>query len=106
MSLSPDDRSAIEALAFDPDATIGFHEILGCLVWSDEMPPEVTNDGLAYLRDLLAIRGAIHRGEEADLATWNLARMTGLRWNGFERLVLTPQQRALLAHYLADDSEL
>lgn len=104
--LSPADRAAIEGLPLDPDASIGFHELLGCLVWSDEIPDGLTNEGHAYLRELLGIRGAIHRGEDADLATWNLARMTGLRWNGFGRLELTTQQRALLAHYLADDSEL
>ncbi|HJP90211.1 MAG TPA: hypothetical protein VJ850_14345 [Candidatus Limnocylindrales bacterium] len=106
MTLPPADRAAIEAIPFDPDATIAFHELLGCLVWSDEVPDSLTNDGHAFLRELLGIRGAVHRGEDADLASWNLARMTGLRWNGFERLVPTDQQRALLAHYLADDSEL
>jgi hypothetical protein len=106
VTLSPRDRAAIEGLRFDPAATIGFHEILGCLVWSDEVPEGLTNDGHAYLRDLLAIRGAIHRGEPADVDAWNVARMTGLRWNGFDRLVLTAQQQALLAHHLADDTEL
>ena len=106
MSLSPSDRASIEAAAFDPEATIAFHEILGCLVWSDEIPDELTNDGHAYLRELLGIRGALHRGEDADLATWNLARMTGLRWNGFERLVLTEHERDVLARYLLDDTEI
>ncbi|HET7181976.1 MAG TPA: hypothetical protein VFI15_07060 [Candidatus Limnocylindrales bacterium] len=106
MTLSPRDRAAIQAVPLDPDATIAFHEILGCLGWSDEVPDDLTNDGHAYLRDLLAIRGAIHRGEPADLEPWNIARMTGLRWNGFDRLVLTPRQQALLAHHLADDTEL
>ena len=106
MSLPPQDRSAIEALPFDPDATIAFHAILGCLVWSDELPDDLTSEGLAYLRELLGIRGAIHRGEPADLDTWNLARMTGLRWTGFQRLVLTADQQDVLARYQADDSEL
>ena len=106
MSLSPDDRAAVEALPFDPSAEVMYHEILGCLVWSDELPDDITSDGLSYLRDLLGIRGAIHRGEDADLDTWNLARMTGLRWNGFQRLVLTEEQRAALDRYRNDDREL
>ena len=106
MTLSPADRAALEGVPFDPDATIAFHELLGCLVWSDEVPDGLTNDGHEFVRELLGIRGAIHRGEDPDLGAWNLARMTGLRWNGFQRLVLTPQQQALLAHYRADDAEL
>jgi hypothetical protein len=106
VSLSPADRAVIEAVPFDPDATVGFHELLGCLVWSDEVPADLTNDGHAYLRELLGIRGAFHRGEEPELEAWNAARMTGLRWNGFARLEATPQELALLAHYFADDSEL
>lgn len=106
MTLSPEDRAAIEAVPFDPDASINFHEILGCLVWADELPDDLTSDGLAYLRELLGIRGRIHRGRDADLDAWNLARMTGLRWPGFQRLALTPEQEGLLARYLADDREL
>ena len=106
MSLSPGDRAAIEAVPFDPDASIAYHEILGCLGWSDELPDDLTSAGLTYLRDLLGIRGAVHRGEDADLDAWNMTRMTGLRWNGFERLALTPDQRALLERYRADDSML
>jgi hypothetical protein len=105
VSLSPDDRAAIEALPHHPDASIAFHELLGCLVWSDEVPDDLTNDGHAYVRELLAIRGAVHRGEDADLDTWNLARLTGLRWNGFRRLALGPEEQVLLARYLADETE-
>ena len=106
MTLSPDDRAAIEAVPFDPDASVAFHAILGCLVWSDEMPDDLTSDGLAYVRELLGVRGAVHRAEDVDLDAWNIARMTGLRWNGFRRLVLTPDQQALLARHLADDTDL
>ena len=106
MSLSPDDRAAVEAVPFDPDASISFHEILGCLVWSDELPDDLGADGLAYLRHLLGIRGAMHRGEDADVDTWNLARLTGLRWNGFQRPALTPEQHALLRRYLEDETQL
>lgn len=106
MRLSPEDWAAIEAVPYDPDAPINFHEILGCLVWADELPDDLTSDGLAYLRELLGIRGRIHRGRDADLDTWNLALHTGLRWNGFHRLALTEQHEALLAQYLADDREL
>jgi hypothetical protein len=106
VTLSPDDRAAIEAVPFNPDAAINYHEILGCLVWADEIPDDLTGEGLAYLRELLGIRGAVHRGRDADLDTWNIARLTGLRWNGFRRLELTAEQQAVLARYMADDREL
>jgi hypothetical protein len=115
VSLSPRDRALIEAQPFDPMATIAFHELAGCLAWSDEVPAGLSADGSAYVRDLLTARGYVHRGVGADAwelggsqlaARWSEANAMGLRWNGFRRLVLTPPQRAVFERFLADDREL
>jgi hypothetical protein len=115
VSLSSDDRERIEAVWFDPDATIAFSEIAGCLVWSDEVPEGLSPAGWDYLRDLLGARGYLHRGIPARewdfgspgrLERWNEARASGLRWNGFRRLDLGDDERQLLERYLRDDSEI
>jgi len=115
VSLSARDRALIEAQPFDPLATIAFHEIAGCLAWSDEVPDGLSADGTAYLRDLLTARGYLHRGlgvEAWDFGgpalaeRWAEAHASGLHWNGFRRLVLTPPQRAAFERFLAQDREL
>ena len=116
MSLGPEDRRQIESLPFDPLATISYHELAGCLVWSDEIPEGLSAAGYDYVRDLLSARGFMHRGippdswptgAEGPLAErWGEAHGSGLRWNGFQRLVLTPPQRAAFERFRADDREL
>jgi hypothetical protein len=115
VSLSKLDRELVERETFDPAATIAYHEIAGCLVWSDEVPDGLSASGHEYVRDLLGARGYIHRGvpvEAWDLGStvlaerWDQARAAGLRWNGFQRLALTVEQRALLQRYMEDQSEL
>jgi hypothetical protein len=112
--LSAADRALIEGLAFDPDATPAYNEITACLVWPDELPDGLTQYGYEYVRDLLGARGFIHRGipiESWDrgwmdrLDRWNEALRGRLGWNGFLRIALTMEQRALLEQRLADTSE-
>jgi hypothetical protein len=112
MSLSPGDRELVDVQPFDPDASIAFHELLGCLVWSDEVPDGLTSAGRDYLRELLAVRGILHLGRPVDwpdgtrpdrAAAWRDALDSDLRWNGFRRIELTPEQRRLLEHYASDD---
>jgi hypothetical protein len=115
VSLSRDDRERIEAVWFDPDATIAFNEITGCLVWSDEVPDGLSPAGHDYVRDLLGARGYFHLrvpveewdfGNTDRIERWNEALASGLRWNGFRRLDLSDDQRALLDRYLSDDSDI
>lgn len=106
MSLSPEDRARLEALPFDARATAAYNEITGALAWSDEIPDDLSAGGYEYVRELLGIRGYLHRGLPVDVARWDAAQASGLRWNGFRRLTLTPEQRALLDRYIGTDSEL
>lgn len=106
MSLSPEDRARIETLPFDPSATAAYNEITGALAWSDEIPNGLSSTGHDYLRDLLAVRGYLHRGLPVGREHWDEALASGLRWNGFRRLSLTADQRALLERYVEGDSEL
>lgn len=111
--LGTTDRLLVEQAFFDADADPAFNEIAGCLVWPDEIPDGLSPDGYDAVRNLLAARGLVHRGvpiedwpggatELAD--EWNAALRTRLRWNGFQRIALTKEQRAMLEAYLADDS--
>lgn len=111
--LVPADRDRLEAITFDPAATVAFNEVTGCLAWSDEIPDGLSPAGREIVRDLLAARGLIHRGVPAEewdrgstvrMDLWNAALASGLRWNGFRRIVLTREQRALLERHLADTS--
>jgi hypothetical protein len=106
MSLPPEDRARIEAVPFDPRATAAYNEITGALAWSDELPEGLSPAGHAYIRDLLGVRGYLHRGLPVDRAGWEAALASGLRWNGFRRVTLSADQRALLDRYVEDDSEL
>lgn len=111
--LGETDRLLVESQFFIEDATAAFNEVTGCLVWSDEIPDGLSREGYDTMRDLLTARGLIHRGIPIDqwevgfsgLADeWNAALRSRLRWNGFQRIALTTEQRALLEQYLADDS--
>lgn len=115
MTLSAADRELLEASVLDPAATPAYHEILGCLVWSDEVPPRLSPGGHEHVRDLLGARGYIHRGTPVEnwdfgstdrIERWNEALRSGLRWTGFQRLVLGPEHRALLERHVADQSAL
>ena len=111
--LSDADRALVEHLAFDGAATPAWNEITACLTWPDELPSGLTPHGYDYMRDLLGARGFIHRAipiedwdrgwtERAD--RWNEALGAGLRWNGFQRIALTTEQRVLLERRLRDES--
>lgn len=106
MSLSPDDRARIEGVQFDPHATAAYNELTGALTFSDEVPGGITAAAHAYLRELLGIRGYLHRGLPVDATPWDAALASGLRWNGFRRATLSPDERALLQRYIEDDAEL
>lgn len=106
MTLSPEDRALIEALPFDPSATAAYNEITGALAWSDEIPEGLSQAGHDYLRELLAVRGYLHRELPIARERWDEALAAGLRWNGFRRVTLTTDQQALLQRYISDDAEL
>ena len=112
--LSDADRELIEAVPFDDDAEPAFNEITACLVWPDEVPDGLSREGYRIVRDLLVARGLIHRGvpvEQWDFGfpdrweAWNQVLADGIRWNGFRRLALTGDQRALLRRSVTDETE-
>lgn len=111
--LGTTDRLLVENALFDEHAEPAFNEVTGCLVWPDEIPEGISADGYDTLRSLLAARGLVHRGipiedwqgGRTDLADeWNAALRSRLRWNGFQRIALTKDQRSMLDAYLTDDS--
>ncbi|MFO0696978.1 MAG: hypothetical protein U0230_25620 [Polyangiales bacterium] len=105
------DRRAIESLVLDPEAEPSFEFLKSCLVWPDEISADISPPGYDFLADLLVYRGFVHRRKSIDelreLAgpykrAWAHALETGLRWPGFQRLELSPRDRAYLERCLAE----
>ena len=96
------DRALVEALVFEPALKPGYELLKGCLIWrEDEVPDGLTPDGYETLCDLLVARRFIHLGKPFPSAqsvigcqlqpTWETALASGLKWNGFRRLKLSPE---------------
>jgi hypothetical protein len=68
----------------------------------------LSGDAYELLGDLWIVRGFIHRGVPLEdwspggylIGVWNECLMGGLRWIGFERLVLTRAERLYLQQHL------
>jgi hypothetical protein len=97
------DRALVEALTFDPQAKPSFELLKGCLVWADERANNLTSEGYDRLCDLWIARSLIHRGEPLDSLSiggdrfknaWEQALAEDIRWPGFQRLTLSPEDRA------------
>ena len=108
------DRAIVESLTYDPAATPGFELLKGCLVWADERPDGLTSEGWDRLTDLWAARSFMHRGEPFTdkqfggrqyEKAWNQALREGIRWPGFLRVELSPEDRAYLENCLRECRE-
>jgi hypothetical protein len=99
---SSNDARLIRALEYDRRAVAGFEVIKTCLIWSDETPSDMSNEGRALLGDVLGARGMLHRGIAVHEmpSTFAQAWMDFQRdfpgWPGFRRTVLSPEERAYL----------
>jgi hypothetical protein len=108
--LSAVERGAIEGCVKDSAAEPNFESIRYCLIWPDEQVRSLCGDAYELLGDLWIVRGFIHRGVPLDdwspdgghylISVWNECLMGGLRWIGFERLVLTRAERLYLQQHL------
>lgn len=105
MLFSEVDRRLIEAQVFDPEAAPSFEVMKSCLVWPDECPEHISNEGREVLYDLLIVRGFLHRGVPLErwgldpqffLYRWEEAQATELLWNGFRRMHLSESDSAYL----------
>jgi len=87
-------RALVEALARDPRATTGYELSKGILLWSDETPAGLSEEGAWVVIRLQAFRSMIycpsHWQTEATAEwfercrqDWNAAVASGLRWIGW-----------------------
>lgn len=112
MLFSEVDRRLIEAQVFDPKAEPSFEALKACLVWPDECPERISNEGREVLSDLLIVRGFIHRGVPREqwgldpqffLDRWAEAQAICLRWNGFRRMSLSESDSAYLMRSVGEN---
>lgn len=109
MRFSQSDRVAIGRLAYDPTATPAYDIIRSCLVWADERPVGISNDGYELVGDLWIYRGALHRGiplqqwgvnPERFQSVWETALGDIPNWPGFRRIELSTDEHAFLVEEL------
>lgn len=109
--LRESDRVLIERQAFQCDAKPAFELLKACLVWPDELPAGISNEGREYIYDLLIIRGFIHRGLSENkwgldsqyfIKVWQEAIASSIPWNGFRRLEISEVDRDYLIRSLGE----
>jgi hypothetical protein len=118
--LSPRDREVIESQKPDPNARSTISVLSHGLLWSDEVTPDLSRmspEGWRVWYDLLAARSMLHAGypvgaipknvgdferawwNENVWKVWNAALAEGVKWIGFRRLKLSPEERAMFDKY-------
>ncbi|MBZ5610178.1 MAG: hypothetical protein LAP38_18100 [Acidobacteriia bacterium] len=99
------DRAIVEALVFDAAEEPGYEALKGCLVWRDEQPNNITNEGWDKLCDLWIARSYLHRGEpmkDQFRSAWEQAQREGIRWPGFQRVTLSANDKAYYKQMIED----
>lgn len=113
MKLSQVDVAVLGQLRFDEGCEPSYDLIRACLVWPDERPHKISNEGYELLGDLWIVRGYLHRWippENWGLApsyfqgVWRLALESVPGWPGFRRLELSEVDRAYLEQSLSGGS--
>jgi hypothetical protein len=111
--LTDEDRTAIESCRLDPACKPTFSYFGAGLRWADEIPPpNLTRAGRIILEDLIIARSEIHRGNwpskddicGLSMEVWVDCRDGGLQWIGFDRIVLSEEDRQFLEDNLAAEN--
>lgn len=101
--LAESDRKLIEGQEFIPGLVPRFDALKACLIWEDELPRDITPDGYKFLCDLWVARAHLYHGNKLDeklfnpsyyVRVWNWALEQKIQWPGFQRLVLSEENRA------------
>lgn len=111
MRFSEADRQIVSRLVHDPSCKPSFEILKSCLVWSDERPTDISNEGYDLLCDIWIVRGFLHR--RVPLEKWGLdpfyfqevwkhALIDVPEWPGFKRLELSDEDRAYLSRCLQE----
>jgi hypothetical protein len=111
MRFNQSDRERLECLIFDRACEPSYELMKSCLVWPDERPAEITNEGYELLGDLWIVRGLMHRDVPPEKwgldpayfqEVWRNALADVPRWPGFRRLDLSAADRTYLSRSIAE----
>jgi hypothetical protein len=108
-AFSEHDRKLIESLTYDPTLTPNFEALKACLVWADEQVDNLTPAGYETLCDLWVARTILFHDptrktldDDYFRSIWEEVRAQQVKWPGFHRLHLSPQERAFYEQMLKD----
>lgn len=111
MRFNSTDRDTLHQLVFDPTSEPSFELMKTCLVWADERPERMSNEGYELLGDLWIVRGFLHRAVPTEQwgldpayfqEVWSNALQDVSDWPGFRRLQLSQAERAYLDKSLTE----
>lgn len=103
------DRKVIESLEYTPNLKPNFEVLKSCLIWDDERPNRISNQGYEKLCDLWIARFFIYHSGlpekkwwvldvEYFKNTWKVAYESNIQWPGFkdDRLYLSQENKKYL----------
>jgi hypothetical protein len=111
MGFTESDREALAQLVFDPTCEPSYELLKACLVWPDERPSRISQEGYRLLCDVWIVRGFLHRKTPREEwgfnppyfeEVWKSALLEIPRWPGFKRLELSPADQAYLDKSVSD----
>ncbi len=106
------DQRVIESTPFEPHSKPIFNALRSHLFWADEVPRGITVDALETIGDLQIARAHLHHGlklhhlldPDVFIRVWNQALSENIKWNGFQRLELSFDDKAYYEQCLAKDT--
>lgn len=112
-SLKVEDLRLIESVGFQRDASPVYDEWLDALIWDDEWPAGLSLEGNEFVLSLITARSFLHTPQKKDnlaalsvdveslILLWKESIDSGLKWSGFQRIVLDEKDRNYLLHQKA-----
>ncbi len=107
------DRALIETSVYDSTLEPRFNPLSDYLMWDDELPSNITPDGIDVLSSLWSARSLMYRGltfsdhpinPEYSQRVWEQAIQEIPNWPGFQRLRLSAEDQQYYAKMLAKDN--
>jgi hypothetical protein len=99
---SPEDSDKLNALTYQSEIDPDFEMIKSVLIWNDEIPFGISQDGMEKLWNLLIARSYLHDnrafsshfsgGKHLETA-WSESKQNIPNWPGFKRLSLSEKDR-------------
>jgi len=108
------DLELIRNLVLDPSLESKFNALSAYFFWEDEIPSNITPDGLDVLQSLWTARSLFHRGltlkdhpinPEYSRLVWEQALEEIPNWPGFKRLTLSNEDKAYYEQKLNQENQ-